>query len=262
MVAGTMNRETLLAVFCGEARERLGRALACLERGPQGCDYNSVHQEFDSLHGGARAVDIEWLERDTRVIAGYARFLRNLGPGRAPAAAHTLLLDTVRTLADQCLTLGPAALATGHTPGGRLDSLLDSLESALRERPVAEPPAPTNLTILVVDDSATSRLLFRAYLPSDEGHTVVEAEDAAGALQRAVESHPDVVFMDYNMPDEDGVAIARRLRAAGCRAAFVLLTANVQQAVLDSAREAGFAGVLEKPVSRDKIVTTLKSLQP
>jgi CheY-like chemotaxis protein len=257
-----MNRETLLEVFCGEARERFGRALACLGPGPQGCNYDGVHQEFDSLHGGARAVGIDWLERDTRVIAGYARFLRNLGSGRVPAAAHALLLDTVRTLAEQCQLLGPGGLSSGHGPDSRLDRLLDSLEAALREPPGPEAAAPARLTILVVDDSATSRLLFRAYLPADEGHALVEAEDAAGALRLAGQAHPDVVFMDYNMPDQDGVAIARDMRAAGCRAAFVLLTANVQQAVLDSAREAGFAGVLEKPVSRDKIIATLRSLQP
>jgi CheY-like chemotaxis protein len=252
-----MNRTALLGVFCAEARERLGRALNCLENGAGVCDYNTVHQEFDSLHGGARAVDLEWLERDTRVIAGYARFLRNLGHGHVTASAHGLLLETVRALVEQCQSLDMSAPNNAPAPGGRLDNLLGSLESALRE-----PQAPaTPMTILVVDDSATSRLLFRAHLPPDEGHTVVEAEDLATAMRLAKEHLPRVVFMDYNMPDLDGVAMAGRMRAEGCDAAFVLLTANVQQSVLDEARAAGFAGVLEKPVNRDKIVATLRSLR-
>lgn len=254
MSESPMNRWALLEVFCAEARERLGRALACLERGADGCDYNNVHQEFDSLHGGARAVDLEWLERDTRVIAGYARFLRNLGHGHVTPAAHGLLLETVRALVEQCQSASLAEPSPARD--GRLDHLLDSLEATLQE----PPPAP--MTILVVDDSATSRLLFRAHLPADEGHTVVEAEDLDAALRLAAEAQPQVVFMDYNMPGEDGVAIALRLRAQGCRAAFLLLTANVQQSVLDEARAAGFAGVLEKPVSRDKIVAALRSLKP
>jgi CheY-like chemotaxis protein len=253
-----MKRSTLLDVFCTEARDRLGRALSCLENGPGQCDYNNVHQEFDSLHGGARAVDLEWLERDTRVIAGYARFLRNLGHGHVTSGAHGLLLETVRALAEQCQSLDLTAPNQGPAPGGRLDNLLDSLESALSER--QSPAVP--LTILVVDDSATSRLLFRAHLPGNEGHTVVEAEDLETALRLAAEAHPQVVFMDYNMPDLDGVAMAGRLRAEGCDAAFVLLTANVQQSVLDEARAADFAGVLEKPVNRDKITSTLRSLRP
>lgn len=254
MSESPMNRWTLLEVFCAEARERLGRALACLEQGLDCCDYNNVHQEFDSLHGGARAVDLEWLERDTRVIAGYARFLRNLGRGHVAPAAHDLLLETVRALVEQCQATTLAE--PGHARDGRLDHLLDSLETALEE----PPPAP--LAILVVDDSATSRLLFRAHLPAGEGHRVVEAEDLDTALRLAAEVQPEVVFMDYNMPGQDGVVIAQRMRAEGCRAAFVLLTANVQQSVLDEARAAGFAGVLEKPVSRDKIATALRSLRP
>lgn len=249
-----MNRATLLGVFCAEARERFGRALACLEKGPDACDYNNVHQEFDSLHGGARAVDLAWLERDTRVIAGYARFLRNLGRGQVTPAAHGLLLETVRALVEQCAAFDLNAPDANR--GGRLDNLLDSLESSLDEH-----QAPQPMKILVVDDSATSRLLFRAHLPPDEGHTVVEAEDLATAVRLGLDEQPRVVFMDYNMPDQDGVSIARRMREEGCAAAFVLLTANVQQSVLDEARAAGFAGVLEKPVNRDKIVATLRSLR-
>lgn len=256
MAESPTNRAALLKVFCTEARSRMSRALACLERGPDGCDYNDIHQEFDSLHGGARAVDLEWLERDTRVIAGYARFLSGLGRSHVTSAAHGLLLETVRVLAEQCRSCDLAEPVRGSGSGGRLDHLLDSLESALRQR---QPP-PTHLTLLVVDDSATSRLLFRAHLPTDEGHIVVEAEDMDSALEMAGETHPHVVFMDYNMPGENGVNIAGRMRESGCGAAFILLTANVQQAVLDEARAAGFSGVLEKPVNRDKIAAVLGSL--
>ena len=255
MAESPMNRAALLGVFLAEGRARLDRALTNLEIGPDGCDYNMVHQEFDSLHGGARAVDLEWLERDSRVIAGYARFLHNLGKAQVTSAAHGLLLETVRVLAEQCRRSSEAGEPC-RNPDSRLDRLLDSLESTLRQR---QPP-PTHLTLLVVDDSATSRLLFRAHLPADEGHVVAEAEDMDSALKMAGEMHPHVVFMDYNMPGENGVDIAGRMRESGCEAAFILLTANVQQAVLDEARAAGFAGVLEKPVNRDKIAAVLGSL--
>ncbi|MDP2809065.1 MAG: response regulator [Rhodocyclaceae bacterium] len=253
-----INRAALLDVFIVEARGRLDRALDCLEHGPEGCVYDKVHQEFDSLHGGARAVDLEWLERDSRVIAGYARFLHNLGRAQVTASAHALLLETVRALAEQCRS--PDIAEPNRGPDGRLNRLLDSLESALREHPSPTLPAMP-LTLLVVDDSATSRLLFRAHLPAEEGHTVVEAEDMDSALRMAESTRPQVVFMDYNMPTENGVAIAGRMRERGCAAAFILLTANVQQAVLDEARAAGFVGVLEKPVNRDKIAAVLGSLR-
>lgn len=255
-MAGAMDKAELLRIFQNEACGRLARARACLEQGAEGCDYGQVHQEFDSLHGGARAVDLAWLEHDARVVAGYARFLRNLGSGHVTAAAHELLLEAVRMLEGQCRHESFVQRA-GPLSGSRLDNLLESLESALRL-----PPAETTpFAILVVDDSATSRLLFRAHMPPDTGHAIFDAADLDTALRLAAEAQPRLVFMDYNMPGENGVTIARRLRAAGCDAAFVLLTANVQQAVLEEAQAAGFAGVLEKPVSRDKIAAALRSLQ-
>lgn len=255
MADAPMNRENLLMVFCTETRERLGRALHCLSQGADACDYNPVHQEFDSLHGGARAVDLDWLERDTRVIASYARFLRNLGKNQVSPGAHGRLLDTVQALADQCESLD-LSQPEAQPAGGRLSNLLDNLEATLRQR--QGPITPR--TILVVDDSATSRMLLRAHLPAQEGHTLIEAENRDTALQLAHELHPDVVFMDYNMPDEDGVSIAARMRTASCRARFIPLTANLQQSVRDEANAAGFAGVLEKPVTRDKLVFSLRTL--
>jgi len=254
---------SLQAVFAQEACERMTRALACLDQGPEICDYDVVHQEFDSLHGGARTVDQAWLERNTRVIAGYARFLRSLGRGRAghpvPGAAHALLREAVAEMVRHCRRSSAVGQGFDDPPDARVSGLLSDLERlVLKADSAAGEPPPT---LLVVDDSATSRLLFRIYLPAELGYTVLEAEDAAGAVSQALASHPRAIFLDYNMPGEDGVAIARRIRAAGVASAFILLTANVQETVLDSARAAGFAGVLEKPVTRDKFINVLHSLK-
>ncbi|MBI5330619.1 MAG: response regulator [Betaproteobacteria bacterium] len=261
-----LSREALLEVFCTETRERLSRALDSLQQGPDACDYDLVHQEFDSLHGGARAVDLPWLEHYSRVVAGYARFLRHLRRGGQHQETHLLLTRAVATLVEQCHKTPLAELATGMAPEMPMDDLLDTMQNLMRRTdpaelsPCAHRPAPGPLQILVVDDSSTSRLLFRIHLPPEGGHVVYEAEDAAGALRVALEIRPDVVFLDYNLPESDGVSIARTLRAAGLDPCCILLTANVQQAVLDEARAAGFAGVLEKPVSRDKIAAVLRAV--
>ncbi len=261
-----LTRAALLEVFCQEARDRLARARAELERGPARCDYNAVHQEFDSLHGGARAADIGWLERAARMVAGYARFLRSFGPGLAPAPAHALLLDVVSEFVRQCHEMSAADLLAGRAPPERMTTLLGNLENQLLTRPLAEVEATATslcaLQLLVVDDSATSRLLFRVHLPTEPGYVAHEAADAESAVRLAVETRPHVVFLDYNMPDADGVEIARRIQAAGLTPVFVLLTANVQQAVLDAARAAGFTSVLEKPVTREKIMTVLSGVRP
>ncbi len=111
--------------------------------------------------------------------------------------------------------------------------------------------------ILVVDDSATSRLLFKAHLPKDSGYEVVEAKNMAEALEKAAADRPDIAFLDYNMPDHNGVEIAGRLREAGFDAPCYLLTANTQHSVLAEAEQAHFVGVLEKPITREKLQQVL-----
>lgn len=258
-----LSREALLDVFCKETRERLTRALTSLEQGPESCDYDQVHQEFDSLHGGARAVDLPWLEHYSRVVAGYARLLRHLKRGGQHQETHALLTQAVTALVEQCRKTPLAQLLAGDEPGMPMREMLTSMQTLMQRASLDELSPCTladhPLVLLVVDDSSTSRLLFRIHMPTEGGHVIHEADGVDNALRVAREVRPDVVFLDYNMPDCNGVEVALKLRASGLNPCCILLTANVQQAVLDEAREAGFAGVLEKPVSRDKITSVLRT---
>jgi signal transduction histidine kinase len=61
------------------------------------------------------------------------------------------------------------------------------------------------LDILLVDDNALDRELVRRYLPS--GHNLRTAATAAEAKQQFYAQHPDIVLLDYRLPDADGVKI-------------------------------------------------------
>ncbi len=113
-------------------------------------------------------------------------------------------------------------------------------------------------TILIVDDSMTSRMLFKAHMPKDLGYEVVEAADGPSALEQATTNRPEWVVLDYNMPGKNGVQIAEDLIEAGIETKFVLLTANTQKSVVDAAMGLGFVGVVDKPVSTDKLLAILK----
>jgi two-component system phosphate regulon response regulator OmpR len=78
--------------------------------------------------------------------------------------------------------------------------------------------------VIVVDDDDGVRDMVADYL-GRHGYRVVAANGGA-ALDRALKEGPaDLVLLDVNMPGEDGLAIARRLRAADARLPIIMLTA-------------------------------------
>lgn len=113
------------------------------------------------------------------------------------------------------------------------------------------------MKILIVDDSKTSRILFKAYMPKEEQYQVIEAANFAEALAKAREVQPELVVLDYNIPGQNGMEIAQAMLQAGLKAKLVLMTANTQKAIVDAARDLGFVWILEKPVNAEKIADML-----
>lgn len=103
------------------------------------------------------------------------------------------------------------------------------------------------ITLLLVDDVPAVRRGLRMGLALEADLRVVgEAADAAEALRLAAALDPDVVLLDVELPGMDGVAACERLRAAGCRAAAIILTIHEDQATRQRACAAGAAAFIAK----------------
>lgn len=104
--------------------------------------------------------------------------------------------------------------------------------------------------ILIVEDNEKNLKLARDVLRFNDFRTV-EATSGEAALLMAREHLPDLVLMDIALPGIDGVEAARQIRAAPETAAIpiVALTASVMET--DRARfvDAGFAGLIAKPIN-------------
>ena len=113
-------------------------------------------------------------------------------------------------------------------------------------------------TILVVEDNEKSRRLLRKVLEVS-GYRVVEAETGLGAVRAAIEHRPDLILMDYQLPDIDGVEAFHRIRAepALARVPVIAVTASAMPQDGQRMRDAGFDGLATKPISVNGLLATV-----
>ena len=107
----------------------------------------------------------------------------------------------------------------------------------------------TGERILVVEDNAMNMQLFRDVLVA-KGYRALEATTGGEAIALATEHAPDLVLMDVQLPDLDGVEALRRLRMDERTAAIPVLAVTAQAMQGDRERflAEGFDGYVTKPV--------------
>ena len=115
--------------------------------------------------------------------------------------------------------------------------------------------------VLVVDDYPDAREMYRAYLEYS-GFEVVEAGNGVEALQRAVETEPDIILMDLSLPVMDGWEATRRLKADQRTAGIpvVALTGHALVGISDGARRAGCDAFVSKPCLPEDLVKEIRKV--
>jgi two-component system cell cycle response regulator DivK len=103
--------------------------------------------------------------------------------------------------------------------------------------------------ILIVEDNDKNLKLARDVL-LHRGFRTLEAMTAADGIKLAVEHQPDLVLMDIQLPDADGVSALQQLRAEAATRTIpvVAFTASVMEADRQRLDAAGFDGYLPKPI--------------
>lgn len=106
-----------------------------------------------------------------------------------------------------------------------------------------------SLRVLLVEDNKQNRILAKTVLGL-EGHTVIEAENGARALQTLDRDPVDVVVLDLQLPDIDGFELARRLRKDPrfSRLPIIAATAFAGADQRQKAEICGLNGFIEKPI--------------
>lgn len=113
--------------------------------------------------------------------------------------------------------------------------------------------------ILIVEDNAINRFYFNAILKK-EGAVIDIASNGREALYKADTAKYDIILMDLNMPDFDGLTLTRIIRSThnpNNKTLIAALSAHAYKDHIDSCIDAGMNDFISKPVEREQFLSTL-----
>ncbi len=114
--------------------------------------------------------------------------------------------------------------------------------------------------ILIVDDAAFMRMMLKDILTKN-GHEVVgEGVNGSDAVEKYKSLSPDVVTMDITMPEMDGIAALKAIKALDPNAKVVMCSAMGQQAMVLESIQSGAKDFIVKPFQAEKVLETIGKL--
>ncbi|MGR9114529.1 MAG: response regulator [Gammaproteobacteria bacterium] len=116
-------------------------------------------------------------------------------------------------------------------------------------------------SILAVDDSASMRQMV-SFTLKGAGYDVVEAVDGVDALNKAKSRKFDCVVTDVNMPNKDGIALIKDLRALPDYRLVPMLMLTTESGIekKQQGKEAGATGWIVKPFNPEQLLKTIKKV--
>lgn len=119
----------------------------------------------------------------------------------------------------------------------------------------------TGKTVLIVDDEAAIREMISVALQM-AGYRCLEADNAQNAHAIVVDHQPDIILLDWMMPDVSGIELARRLKRETAYAdiPIIMLTARSEEDNKIQGLEAGADDYITKPFSPRELIARLKAV--
>lgn len=114
--------------------------------------------------------------------------------------------------------------------------------------------------VLIVDDDEGVLLLFSTLLKKD-GWTVFMAADGKECFEMIEEAEPDIVLLDFQLPDMDGMEILGKIKQMGLNMPVIMVTASQLEELPKNFLQMGAFDFLSKPIQRSELVfSTAKAL--
>ncbi|WP_044337391.1 response regulator [Rossellomorea aquimaris] len=112
--------------------------------------------------------------------------------------------------------------------------------------------------ILIVDDAAFMRMMIKDILTKNGFDVVGEAAEGSQAVDKYKELKPDLVTMDITMPEKDGIAALKEIKAIDSGAKIIMCSAMGQQAMVIDAIQAGAKDFIVKPFQADRVIEAIQ----
>ena len=126
-------------------------------------------------------------------------------------------------------------------------------EAARSQR--SEPsPEGKAVKILLVDDSCTIRNIQKCTLKTLGYEDVAEASDGIEALKVMSECKPDLLLVDWSMPNMDGITMAGKVRQSDKKTPIIMVTTEAEKTRIIDALKAGVNNYVIKPFTPDILV--------
>lgn len=190
------------------------------------------------------------LESFEQVESGLSRQYEGLGLGLALVREITALLGGELGVASD---VGQGSVFTVTLPIRRLEA-----EPALESRPLS--PLRDRPRVLVVEDNRVSQRVV-SHMLEKSGFETECAESGMAALRAASSVHFDLILMDLQMPEMDGIEATHRIRHLPGyeNTPIVALTANSGAEFRDLCRDNGLQGFLTKPIQASELGEAVRS---
>ena len=168
-------------------------------------------------------------------------------------------------IAAQCRELGvKACLVKPIKPAELLSSIRGVLGKSRRELPEAGPPgrsaAARSLQVLVAEDNVVNQKLATAMLEKI-GHRVTLATQGGEAVHKWRDGEFELIFMDVQMPEIDGLEATRRIRheeqSRGTHTPIIAMTAHAMTGDRERCLAAGMDDYISKPIQRQALLAVL-----
>ena len=115
-------------------------------------------------------------------------------------------------------------------------------------------------SVLICDDAAFMRVMIKDILTKNGYEVVGEAENGQKAVEKYLETKPDLVMMDITMPEMDGIQALKKIKESDAGATVIMCSAMGQESMVVEAIKLGALDFIVKPFKPDRILATVQKV--